>query len=107
MDKTVYFLLIKFHCNLYFSGVDMVDGTPVLDIKPYIPQYDYPGIAELNITDNCNISSRIRRNVAETDSERNTDDNNHLDNMNERVMDGEENGHVASQMAPENSRYVL
>lgn len=27
---------------VYFSGVDMVDGTPVLDIKPYIPQYDDP-----------------------------------------------------------------
>ncbi|XP_073990568.1 tRNA (adenine(37)-N6)-methyltransferase [Rhodnius prolixus] len=28
--------------TVYFSGVDMVDGTPVLDIKPYIPQYDDP-----------------------------------------------------------------
>ncbi|XP_063238182.1 uncharacterized protein LOC134539821 [Bacillus rossius redtenbacheri] len=28
--------------SVYFSGVDMVDGTPVLDIKPYIPQYDNP-----------------------------------------------------------------
>ena len=24
------------------SGIDIVDGTPVLDIKPYIPQYDNP-----------------------------------------------------------------
>lgn len=28
--------------SVYFCGVDMVDGTPVLDIKPYIPQYDNP-----------------------------------------------------------------
>ncbi|KAJ0171816.1 hypothetical protein K1T71_012579 [Dendrolimus kikuchii] len=28
--------------KIHFSGVDMVNGTPVLDIKPYIPQYDYP-----------------------------------------------------------------
>ncbi|XP_046403413.1 tRNA (adenine(37)-N6)-methyltransferase [Ischnura elegans] len=28
--------------SVYFSGVDMVDGTPVLDIKPYIPEYDCP-----------------------------------------------------------------
>ncbi|XP_067002988.1 tRNA (adenine(37)-N6)-methyltransferase [Anabrus simplex] len=28
--------------TVYFSGVDMLDGTPVLDIKPYIPQYDNP-----------------------------------------------------------------
>ncbi|XP_022203089.2 tRNA (adenine(37)-N6)-methyltransferase [Nilaparvata lugens] len=27
---------------IYFSGVDMVDGTPVLDLKPYIPYYDNP-----------------------------------------------------------------
>jgi len=25
---------------LYVSGVDLVDGTPILDIKPYIPQWD-------------------------------------------------------------------
>uniref|UniRef100_A0A8W7PNR6 TsaA-like domain-containing protein n=1 Tax=Anopheles coluzzii TaxID=1518534 RepID=A0A8W7PNR6_ANOCL len=28
--------------KVYFLGTDMVDGTPVLDIKPYIPQYDVP-----------------------------------------------------------------
>jgi len=27
---------------VHFSGVDMIDGTPVLDIKPYIPHYDAP-----------------------------------------------------------------
>ena len=28
--------------TLHVSGVDLIDGTPVLDIKPYIPQYDQP-----------------------------------------------------------------
>lgn len=28
--------------TIYFHGTDMVDGTPVLDIKPYIPRYDNP-----------------------------------------------------------------
>ncbi|XP_008213189.1 tRNA (adenine(37)-N6)-methyltransferase [Nasonia vitripennis] len=28
--------------SIYFEGVDMVDQTPVLDIKPYIPHYDNP-----------------------------------------------------------------
>lgn len=28
--------------SIDFSGIDLVDGTPVLDIKPYIPQYDLP-----------------------------------------------------------------
>lgn len=26
--------------RLYISGLDMIDGTPVLDIKPYIEKYD-------------------------------------------------------------------
>ena len=26
--------------SLRFEGVDMVDGTPVLDIKPYVPAFD-------------------------------------------------------------------
>ncbi|EDY34582.1 hypothetical protein ABOONEI_1382 [Aciduliprofundum boonei T469] len=25
---------------LYIEDVDIVDGTPVLDIKPYVPQFD-------------------------------------------------------------------
>jgi tRNA (Thr-GGU) A37 N-methylase len=24
----------------YFVGVDLVDGTPIIDIKPYLPPYD-------------------------------------------------------------------
>lgn len=29
-------------CRLRFAGTDMVDGTPVLDIKPYVPRFDAP-----------------------------------------------------------------
>ena len=28
--------------TLQLSGVDLVDGTPIIDIKPYVPQYDSP-----------------------------------------------------------------
>ena len=28
--------------TVHFSGIDILDGTPVLDIKPFIPQYDVP-----------------------------------------------------------------
>ena len=28
--------------TIFFSGIDIIDGTPILDIKPYIPQYDIP-----------------------------------------------------------------
>ncbi|XP_014218577.1 tRNA (adenine(37)-N6)-methyltransferase isoform X2 [Copidosoma floridanum] len=35
--------IIKVEDNvIYFEGVDMVDQTPVVDIKPYIPHYDNP-----------------------------------------------------------------
>jgi len=28
--------------RLHVSGLDLVDGTPVLDVKPYVPTYDAP-----------------------------------------------------------------
>ena len=28
------------HDTVYFSGVDLVDGTPILDLKPYLPSSD-------------------------------------------------------------------
>ncbi|CAG0922125.1 unnamed protein product [Notodromas monacha] len=30
--------------TVYFSGVDVIDGTPVIDIKPYIKAYDDPSM---------------------------------------------------------------
>lgn len=36
--------LEKIHgSTLYISGVDMIDGTPVLDIKPYLPMLNPDG----------------------------------------------------------------
>ncbi len=33
--------LLKIERNiLYIQGVDIVDGTPLLDIKPYVPEFD-------------------------------------------------------------------
>lgn len=31
--------------TLHLIGVDLIDGTPVVDIKPYIPNYDFPQIS--------------------------------------------------------------
>ena len=28
------------NATLLVSGIDLLDGTPILDIKPYIPNYD-------------------------------------------------------------------
>ncbi|HOW18221.1 MAG TPA: TrmO family methyltransferase, partial [Phycisphaerae bacterium] len=33
-------LLCREGCVLRVAGVDMVDGTPLLDIKPYVPRFD-------------------------------------------------------------------
>ncbi|EFN84634.1 Nef-associated protein 1 [Harpegnathos saltator] len=52
----VKILKIENH-TIYFEGVDMVNQTPVLDIKPYIPQYDSP----LHIE---KLSNRLRENNA-------------------------------------------
>ncbi len=30
---------------LYVSGIDILDGTPIVDIKPYIKQYDFPDLS--------------------------------------------------------------
>ena len=34
--------LVKIEKNrLYIEDIDIVDGTPLLDIKPYVPEFDY------------------------------------------------------------------
>jgi hypothetical protein len=51
--------------SLFLSGVDLVDGTPVVDIKPFVPTYDS--------TDNCRIPDwvagglALKRNVTFSD----------------------------------------
>ncbi|XP_067886642.1 tRNA (adenine(37)-N6)-methyltransferase [Heterodontus francisci] len=41
--------------TVYLSGIDMIQGTPVLDIKPYIPDYDAPK-ADSPSNQNCSQS---------------------------------------------------
>ncbi|XP_036034544.1 tRNA (adenine(37)-N6)-methyltransferase isoform X1 [Onychomys torridus] len=42
---------------VYLSGIDMIHGTPVLDIKPYIADYDSPQnlepLEDFNMQNNC------------------------------------------------------
>ncbi len=33
-------LLRREGCMLYLENVDMLDGTPLLDLKPYVPEFD-------------------------------------------------------------------
>lgn len=44
---TVVRLLGREGCTLHVDGLDALDGTPVLDVKPYVPQHDIvPGARE-------------------------------------------------------------
>jgi tRNA (adenine37-N6)-methyltransferase len=36
-------LLEVTEATVHFAGVDLVDGTPVIDIKPYVSRFDQPG----------------------------------------------------------------
>ncbi|XP_063432719.1 tRNA (adenine(37)-N6)-methyltransferase-like [Mytilus trossulus] len=44
-------------CTLHLSGIDLLDGTPVLDLKPYIPSYDIPQNVQ-NEPESCLNSER-------------------------------------------------
>ncbi|MDR3577610.1 MAG: tRNA (N6-threonylcarbamoyladenosine(37)-N6)-methyltransferase TrmO [Anaerolineaceae bacterium] len=33
--------------QINFLGADMLDGTPLLDIKPYIPEFDYHAVTKI------------------------------------------------------------
>jgi tRNA-Thr(GGU) m(6)t(6)A37 methyltransferase TsaA len=34
-------------CTLHVRGIDVVDGTPLLDIKPYVPEFDAPSVEKV------------------------------------------------------------
>lgn len=40
-------LLSKHDATLHVRGLDAIDGTPVLDIKPYLPPFDAPPDARM------------------------------------------------------------
>ena len=42
--------LIYSGATVHVSGVDILYGTPILDIKPYIPEYDAPAVNEGDVT---------------------------------------------------------
>lgn len=48
---------------IIFEGVDIVDGTPVFDIKPYIPQYDNPLHVENIIRSDDNNDNQDEENL--------------------------------------------
>ncbi len=47
--------------SVYVSGLDLVDGTPVLDIKPYVPHYDSVGYVSNNGDNNRILDTRTEQ----------------------------------------------
>ena len=40
-------------CEVVVRGLDAVNGTPVLDVKPYYPHYDSPAEVQIPEWVNC------------------------------------------------------
>ncbi|XP_072815894.1 tRNA (adenine(37)-N6)-methyltransferase isoform X4 [Vicugna pacos] len=58
---------------LYLSGIDMIHGTPVLDIKPYIADYDSPQnltepLGDFNLQNNQHKPKTVSQSDGKTDS---------------------------------------
>uniref|UniRef100_A0A2I3HKN0 tRNA methyltransferase O n=1 Tax=Nomascus leucogenys TaxID=61853 RepID=A0A2I3HKN0_NOMLE len=58
---------------IYLSGIDMIHGTPVLDIKPYIAEYDSPQnvmepLADFNLQNNQHTPNTVSQSDSKTDS---------------------------------------
>ena len=50
-------------CTLHVEEVDIIDGTPLLDIKPYVPDFD------MRETDQIGLLTGRSRNVRHTKSD--------------------------------------
>lgn len=46
---------------LHVEGVDVLDGTPLLDVKPYVPQFDGPPVARTGWLEAKGDQVRTRR----------------------------------------------
>jgi tRNA-Thr(GGU) m(6)t(6)A37 methyltransferase TsaA len=45
-------------CTLIIDGVDVLDGTPLLDIKPYVPDFDNPDVTRIGWIKGAHKSAR-------------------------------------------------
>ena len=48
---------VKNTFSLLLSGLDLVDGTPILDVKPYVPHYDCVGYNADNVMQSSSSST--------------------------------------------------
>ena len=42
-------------CKVFLQGLDLLNQTPILDIKPYIPQYDIPRQISKSVEDSNDV----------------------------------------------------
>ena len=42
-------------CKVFLQGLDLLNETPILDIKPYIPQYDIPRNISESVEDSNDV----------------------------------------------------
>ncbi len=47
--------------RLYIKGIDVVDGTPLLDIKPYVPEFDLRKDARIGWLEGKSHKARYKR----------------------------------------------
>ncbi len=45
--------------TLHVADIDVIDGTPLLDIKPYVPRFDHFSAARAGWFDNSCLSRRV------------------------------------------------
>ena len=45
-------------CTLTIEGVDVLDGTPLLDIKPYVPDFDHPDVTNIGWLEKTHKAAR-------------------------------------------------
>ena len=46
-------------CTLHLGHVDILDGTPLLDLKPYVPEFDAHPSSKAGWFDACGVDRRI------------------------------------------------
>ena len=56
IGMSVVKLVKKEKCRLYIENVDIVDGTPLIDIKPFVPVFDCPDTDKIGW-----LSNRVKK----------------------------------------------
>jgi tRNA-Thr(GGU) m(6)t(6)A37 methyltransferase TsaA len=52
-------LLRREGCILYVADIDVLDGTPLLDLKPYVPEFDAYPSAKAGWFDSCSEDRKV------------------------------------------------